>query len=506
MLRMSEDILIVGAGPTGLALAIEMLRFGIPVRLIDKADHPAKYSQALVVQARTLEQFDRYGIADRAVALGRPIRHAKFYDERKLIAEGDLSRIPGRFPFALVLPQNETEALLTEHLHTLGGTIERQVELTALEQNHNRVHVQLQHADGAVEQADYRWVIGCDGAHSAVRKHIGIPFEGDTVTMAFALGDLRLRGVDVPGEVLALHWRHGGDVLFVAQLKDDLYRIIRIMRSGDNQDNHTPTVEEFNATFADFGLDITAESGEWLAPFRVNERRAKHPRAGNVFLAGDASHIHSPAGGQGMNTGIQDAANLAWKLATVLRGADAVLLDSYETERGEVSKGVLRTSGFALRMATSGNTLTAHLRDFVMHHALQLGFVQDAVTRNLSEVGIAYRKSPAVRDTAGIGPLHAGDRMPDAWHEDGTALLSPLRDAQHLLIALDVPSGEVPRNLRHTSVVELSSTKAGWTPALQDALGVGPMLYLVRPDGYIGYRGKSDSQELWAYALDKGLM
>ena len=238
----------------------------------------------------------------------------------------------------------------------------------------------------------------------------------------------------------------------------------------------------------------------------MNERKAKHYRQGNVFLLGDAAHIHSPAGGQGMNTGIQDAANLAWKLAAVLGGAPDALLESYSEEREAVARAVLRGSSIGLRIAGSANPVVETLRNFALKHVTHSDSVLDAVGRTISEVGIEYRKSPAVMDDAPSGPLHAGDRMPDPGLPSGGTLLTPLQieplqHAQHLLIAIDVPGAAVPRDLKNTVLIELHGASL-----LEDELGKGPLLYLVRPDGYIGFRGTADNEALRRYAASVGLL
>ncbi len=225
---MDEECLIVGAGPTGLTLAIELRRFGLTVRLIDKAERPARWSQALVVQARTLEQFDRYGIADQAVAQGRKISKAQIWSNANQIASLDFQRIPSRFPYLLFLPQNETEELLTAHLRSLGVEDERQVELISFENTGdvNRIWATLRHPDGRQERTSFRWLIGCDGAHSTVRAGMRVAFEGTTSSLNFQLGDLSLAGQDLPGDELQVHLHRSGDVLAVGRLQDGIYRVV----------------------------------------------------------------------------------------------------------------------------------------------------------------------------------------------------------------------------------------------------------------------------------------
>jgi 2-polyprenyl-6-methoxyphenol hydroxylase-like FAD-dependent oxidoreductase len=506
---MSDETLIVGAGPTGLTLAIELLRFGVPVRLIDKSDHAAKWSQALVVQARTLEQFARYRIADKAAAKGHKIDQVNFWSDRNLVASLRFEKIPGRYPYVLLLPQNETEQLLIEHLQSMGGKIERNAELIAFQHSFDGTGVtaEIRRPDGKVEQNRFRWLAGCDGAHSKVRSGLGVSFEGDTVGLHFSLGDLKLLGEDVPGDQLEIHLHKGGDVLFIAKLLGNIHRVIVALHDQQNADaQHVPELADFNGAFESYGLNIRAQSAIWRAPFRVNQRKAGQYRVKSVFLAGDASHIHSPVGGQGMNTGIQDAANLAWKLAAVAKGASETLLDSYNEERGKVGDALLRGTSLGLRAATLASPVLEKLRDFVLHGAIQLEAVQELIAKGISETSIDYRGSSIVVDNSHEGKIHAGDRMPDAdQHSSGKTLLSALGSGQHLLVALDVPPQDVPRELNGAIISEINSQGSGWDPPIESLLGKGPQLFLVRPDGYVGLHGKTGGEALLKYAQTVGL-
>lgn len=507
-------ILIVGAGPTGLAAAIELRRFGLPVRLIDKADHAARWSQALIVQARTLEQFERYGLAGEAVARGRVVSAVHFHNGDASLAHINIgAHIPGRFPFLLCLPQNDTEDILTRHLRTLGTEVERGVELTGFSNTAagDGATAHLRHTDGREERSQYRFLLGCDGAHSLVRRDTLTPFTGDTVPEHLALGDLELTGPDVPpSDELALYFHRGGWAMLILHLPNGQHRVITVWprdsartENGDAQD--APTLADFNADFERFGLKITASVAGWLSPFRVNERKAEQYRHGNVFLLGDAAHIHSPVGGQGMNTGIQDAANLAWKLHAVLSGAPGSLLDSYDAERGPVARNVLRGSALGLCFAGSQSALVEHVRNFVIHHAFGLQAVDDVLGRGISQTAISYRGSPAIHDDGPSGPLRAGDRMPDTDLDGSATLLAPLHTARHLLLAIDVPGADVPRDLKNTAVTELHIAGSPRHRELTEALGPGPLLYLIRPDGYIGFRGQGDGEALRGYARAAGL-
>jgi len=505
-------VLIVGAGPTGMTAAIELKRAGFDVRIVDKSDRMAQHSQALVVQARTLEQFQRYGIASTAVCRGHKLRKANIWSEGKSILSFDLDGISSRYPYLLLLPQSETESILNQCMESLGVTAERGTELVSLVQPEGRVSAVLRNANGLEEQIDPNWVIGCDGAHSTIRSLTDIPFEGGGVGMSFFLGDVELDGPDAPEDNLALHFHHG-DVVFMARLPNNLVRLIVAVHQYQDEDLHRDlTLKDFQDVVDKAGVQVRVHSAEWMTPFRVNDLQARHYRAGSVFLAGDASHIHSPVGGQGMNTGIQDVANLAWKLAAVARGANDALLNSYHEERAAVGRALLRFTERGLKLATTPNSLFEALRDTLMPFVSKFKPVQQAMLGFISETSIEYRSSSIVADHGGDGDLRAGDRVPDlAVSTNGGActLLQNWTDARHFALVL-TPNG---------TTIEMESICTGLPNARATALhpsaldeegrrllGMEKKLLIVRPDGYVGFRGPLDKPELWqAYARQDAL-
>jgi 2-polyprenyl-6-methoxyphenol hydroxylase-like FAD-dependent oxidoreductase len=497
-------VLVVGAGPTGLTAAIELKRAGFAVRIIDKSDHPALYSQALVIQARTLEQLQRYGIADQAAQRGRKLTQVNFLSDRKPILSLELNRINSLYPYVLLLPQTQTEQLLNTCMESFGVETERNTELVSLIQNGNQTHAVLRRADGSSEEIRPRWVIGCDGAHSTVRKAAGIIFEGASIGIAFFLGDLELEGPDLPGDAITLHFHHG-DVVFMGRISDRITRVIvASSRIADPQNFDFPrelTLNDFQRVIDAAGIKVRVRSAEWLTPFHVTDRQAQHYRIDNLFLAGDASHIHSPVGGQGMNTGIQDVANLVWKMAAVSRGADDSLLDSYEEERRAVGEALLRFTERGLKLVTASNTFVEALRDSFAPFLSKIDPVQEAAVAFISETAIAYRSSSIVADRGGDGGLRAGDRMPDlpvGTNGSSTTLLRNWTQARHLVIPYNADADELDglkMRLPLADVYQLYS--ADLNQKGRKLLGRSKKLFILRPDGYIGFRGRLDKHDDW---------
>lgn len=505
------DVLIAGAGPTGLAMAAEAARFGLRYRIVDKAAHGALHSQALVVQARTLEQFERYEIAQRAIQEGRRIRRIRMYSDGKRMLEASFDEIPGSYPFVLFLPQTQTERLLTEHVEAQGGRVERQVELRSLRSGQERVDCELVHADGSSERVSCAYLIGADGAHSTVRHLLGMPFEGGSIDYDFFLGDLRVQG-DVPDDELSVHLHHG-NLVFLGRMDETHCRFI-VALHGDPM-NREPEVEDFQAAIDLVGIEnLRVSEPRWMTAFHISERKTPAYSQGRVFLAGDATNIHSPVGGQGMNTGIQDAANLMWKLALVESGrARPLLLDSYDAERKPIGDALMNLTSVALRAATSSNWLLERFRDALLSRIATIDAVQDRLRGAVSEIGIHYRRSPIVRDAGGLSPLHAGDRAPDCEVTDETGtrfrMFDLLREPVHTILAVNpAPGSELPRLARllaeYRDVMQGSVLLDGDEDFRRQYAHNGSMLYAVRPDGYIGFRGTCagiEQLEDWAASL-----
>lgn len=510
----TPQVLIVGAGPTGMTAAIELKRAGLDVRIIDKSMHLAEHSQALVVQARTLEQMQRYGIAAKAVERGRKLAGVKIWSEDKNILSFELGHIPSRYCFLLMLPQSETEAILNERMESLGVKSERGCELLSVIQSEGgSLSAVIGSPGGRQEEIHPRWLIGCDGAHSSIRERMGIQFEGGGVGMSFFLGDLELEGPDVPADELSIHFHHG-DVVFLGRLNEQMTRVIVAVHNPQGDSLETPRsqigIEDFQQAMDNAGVRVKIRCAGWMTPFHVNDLQARHYRNGNVFLAGDASHIHSPVGGQGMNTGIQDVANLAWKLSAAARGAGDALLESYEEERSAVGKALLRFTERGLKLASETNPLVEALRDALAPVISSLQPVQKAVIGFIAETAIEYRESSIVADHGGDGELKAGDRLPDLTlraNGSRSTLLEDWTDAHHLVLPLDASEpeiGDLRASMPHARIEPINAADLDETG--RRLLGSEKKLLIVRPDGYVGFRGPIDSRSGWLeYAAQDAL-
>ncbi|MEO7034998.1 MAG: FAD-dependent monooxygenase [Polyangiaceae bacterium] len=482
--------LVVGAGPVGLTMAAELARYGARVRVIDKAAARTDKSKAIVLWPRTLELLDRAGCAARFVAQGFKVHATHLIAGGKHIAHVRLDAVETPYPFALMLPQSDTERLLEEHLNGLGVQVERQVELLGFTLEPESVGVTLRHADGRQETADVSWLLGCDGAHSTVRHGLGMEFEGETLPSRWILADIHLTGLPSAEDELNIYL-HADGVLLFFPLSGGRFRLIADAGGqSSGASSSAPTLEEVQAIIDRRGPGgVRASQPVWLGVFTINERKVKNYRAGRVFLAGDAAHVHSPAGGQGMNTGMQDAINLAWKLALVSRGeaSAAALLDSYTLERSPVASEVLADAGKLTSIATLRGGFTQALRNQIMSLVFGLSAARKVMTEKLSELSIGYPHSPLTRD------LHS--------HHSG-----PAAGARVPAVSAGQPigAGNAPRFVLFAEPSPESAALVARYPGLLDAELRKPFsaggIWLVRPDGYVAVTAAPGAwRELEAY-------
>ncbi len=546
MATTTTDVLIVGAGPTGLTLGIELLRRGIDVRIVERLDRPHVRSRGKGVQPRTLEVFDDLGIADAAVAAGRSHHRVRFYAGGRLAADLDLPARPPQpgvpYPNLVVLPQWRTERLLRDRLASLGATVEFGRELVDLDQDDDAVTVVLaDRAAGDSERVRAAYVVGSDGGRSSVRRLSGIGMRGTSHTEHFVLGDVRIDGLPDDGSSFA--WFDGDRYLSADPLSGDGVWQVQASAVPDSTGAvERASLELFQRLFAERGFpQVRLSDATWLSNFSPNVAIVDRYRERRVLLAGDAAHVHSPAGGQGMNTGIQDAYNLGWKLAAVVRGRAGVrLLDTYQEERMPVARSVLAGSDLGHSAIFSPNPVMTFLRDRVLVPVLRLPAVRNAILDSTAELDVGYRDSslsaqsgsvgfdPA-REMAGLvdhlrfarGP-HAGDRAPDATVGDPatgrpTRFFDLFRGTHFTLLLFDGPgasttgyarmaaTAEQVRSVLGTDVRTYAVVPADRAPASLPGLSVvldsgreahrrygvaAESVYLVRPDGYIAFRGQ----------------
>jgi 2-polyprenyl-6-methoxyphenol hydroxylase-like FAD-dependent oxidoreductase len=549
------DVLVVGAGPTGLTLACELLRRGVSCRVIDKVASPATTSRALGLQPRTLELFDAMGIIDRVLATGGPVIDANLYRGDRLLltlSAAGLRNLATPYPRLWITPQASVERPLIERLHELGGTVERFRELERFRQTDSSVIATVRHGDAdETEEIHADWLVGCDGAHSRVRKAMGVPFEGGIYEERFLLAD-----ADVD-------WGRQRDRTHTWFPADGMFTVFPLPGSSQwrifavSEDEPVPplSLELFQRLFRERTGDVKTSLSDptWMSNFTINRRMVDRYRIERVFLAGDAAHVHSPFGAQGMNTGIQDACNLAWKLALVVQGeASERLLDTYEEERLPVARRVLAQTDTNTRVLLSDNPIMR----FVRERVLTLDCVQAYAARRSSQLFVNYRSSSLSRSHGGTriakstgmaipwarasgkaglkdllrfrGGPRAGDRAPDgpsirAASREKTSLFREFRGtgfslllfggmartetgyANLLEIARRVEG--LPGNLVKTHLIVRAdgapegldregSVLLDGSGSLHELYGArAESLYLVRPDGYVGFRGQPAEAE-----------
>lgn len=549
------DVLVVGAGPTGLMAACELRRHGLSVRIVDGAKEPTKLSKAIGVHARTLEIFESLGLADALIDAGVKLGGVTAIAGGETIVSADLGELPTRYPYVLSVAQSETEAVLAKKLESFETRVEREAKLVSFAQDGTGVSATLSTPKGE-EKVRAAWLVGADGAHSTVRKQLEIPFEGSTYEERLVLADVKIEGHLREDRVTTFFAEDG--VLACFPMKGHRFRLIGLA-PADLKEDETPTLERVASLFAArTGLDAKLEDPQWLAQFRVHCRQVARYRDDRVFLAGDAAHIHSPVGGQGLNTGVQDAHNLAWKLALVHRGtARGLLLDSYHAERHGVGAAILRGTDAATRVITLKGNVARTVRNEVARFMSGFDLVQRRIAEQAAELSVAYESSAIVAEdrtgllqgrigtaaggeTPTIGSVRefdAGPR-PGARARDGVIaiagatgtrrLLEAVDTRQHTLLLFDGKSESAEGYARFASIAgRVRARFAGLVrpivvtprrarpsgidedvPVFFDADGelerayaaATECLYLLRPDLYVAYRSQpADEDKLVAY-------
>ncbi|MEV0962626.1 MULTISPECIES: FAD-dependent monooxygenase [unclassified Streptomyces] len=457
------QVTVVGAGPTGLLLAGDLAAAGVRVTVVERrAPTRSNLTRAFGVHARTLELLDARDLADELVARGTPITGLRLFRRLSL----DLSRLGSRFPYLLIAPQYEVERLLERRARTAGAAFRYGTELRGLHQDAGSVTADLRDEHGAEGTLRSRYLVGTDGMRSAVRRSLGLPFPGVSAIRSILLADVRL--AEEPESLLAVNGT-GRAFAFIAPFGDGWYRVMGWRRDRSQPEDQPVELDEVREIAREaLGTDYGMRDARWLSRFHSDERQVPEYRRGRIFLAGDAAHVHSPAGGQGMNTGLQDAANLSWKLAAVLRG-DAPdpegLLDTYQSERHPVGALVVRSSGAIVRLAMAHTPLQRLTRLLATSLLTAVRPAADKAMGMISGTGISYE---APRGTHRL----TGRRAPDLALREGR-LYELLRAGEFVLVAPDGWDTAPP-------AAPGPVMRAHWRDPHRKAL-------LIRPDGYIAW-------------------
>ncbi len=485
-----SPVLIVGAGPTGLMMACELARHKIPFTIIDKKPDRIRSSNATWIQSRTLEIFDQIGIASRFIRAGHPCRAINLYIGGKPLATIPLHHIDSTYPYILMLPQSDTERFLTERLKELKHDVERSQELIDIKMEDDNVISTIKMADGKTKTITSQWVIACDGSNSIIRDKCQIVFSGEDLTEQFVVADAKIDSYMSTNEVHIFFDK--GTVFAASPLGGSQFRIA----ANIHQNARRKVIYDKEV------IDLVQERGHgvyyiknvsWVSPFWAHGRCAEKLRHGSIFLTGDAAHIHSPSGGQGMNTGIQDAYNLAWKLALVIQGkAQPSLLDSYEAERYPVVSELIKQTETYTKMTLFDKSFLTKLRKFF--HEIDEPTLEQ-ISNKLAQVSNQYKNSPIIN----YHGLKEGTRAPDVLK-----LFSNLRNNQHNILLFTESADKVKQlqqwaNTTYPDLIKIHVISkqpiANVENNIVDADGViykkyqvssNEALFIIRPDGYIG--------------------
>jgi 2-polyprenyl-6-methoxyphenol hydroxylase-like FAD-dependent oxidoreductase len=494
MNNMETQVLIIGAGPTGLVLALWLTRMGIRVRIVDKTKGPGTTSRATVFHARNLEFYHQLGIDQKAIAGGIFMQDINLWTKGKKATHfsfGAAGKAISPYPYALIFPQDKQEALLIAELEASGVRVERETELLSYNDGPSGIDVVLSH-NGQVSTVHALYLAGCDGAHSTVRKQLQVDFVGGDYAHTFYVADVECEGPVANGELhaaldkadffIAFPMKGAGNVRLIGTVKD------KDVSGGE-------------LTWDDVSHDVLSRMAvkvkklNWFSTYGVHHRVASRFKCGNVFLLGDAGHIHSPVGGQGMNTGIGDAVNLAWKLRDVISGRARVsLLDTYETERIAFGRQLIKSTDRAFTFVTKQSRLADFVRLHIVPRLMPLLFRSAAMRRfffrTMSQTGIKYPQSALSSGKA--GKVKGGDRLP--WTGDNFESLSALQWQLHCY-------GEPRPEIRDWCAQhDIPLTIYPWNPAARQMGLRRNAIYVIRPDGHVGLaQAKANVAEINAY-------
>lgn len=506
------DVVISGAGPTGLSLACQFVRYDIDFVILEKNEGVTPYSKAIGVQARTLEIFEQIGLAQKAVEQGTISGKGRLLIDGEVRGELDFSNIGeglSPFPFVLMLEQSKNEQLLYEYLQSHQKHVLWKTELKSFSQDAGGVAAQVRTADGASQVIEAKYLVGCDGPKSLVRHTLGLTFEGSTFERIFYVADTQIDW-NLSHDALHICFSKDSFVIFFPLKGEKHYRIVGVFPEEFNKDEGDILYEEIEARIKDEAkLDLDIYDVEWFSAYKVHTRRVNKFSAGRGFLAGDAAHIHTPAGAQGMNTGIQDAYNLAWKMALVIRGKmDEKLLETYNEERLENAKHLLKTTDRFFEFAAGTEWFLAFLRTNVLppiaKYILSFDTVKKFFFSLISQIGINYRHSSLSKHEGDENfEVKAGDRMP-YFLVDGESVYDKLNQPKfHLLVFSDGKSScqELKTELENEYAELIDVNIIALYPPVAEVFGADKSFsLLLRPDNHIGFITMETSpHELRAY-------
>ena len=491
-------VLIIGAGPTGLVLALRLAHHGVPFRIIDRNSGPGQASRAMVVQARTLEFYGQLGLAEEIIERGIRVESAHFMEHGRELAaiswQGAGSGLTP-YPFVLSFPQDDHEQFLVEQLTALGVTIEWNTSLQSFEQGDDSVQALLD-GQGGVEVCEASYLCGCDGAHTVVRPKLGIDFPGGTYTQPFYVADVAVAASSANSFFMHL----GESTLVMLPVRSSgMRRVIGAVPAGLGKTSGLTFEDIRPVVESSLGISVTAVN--WFSTYRVHHRVAAQFRVGRVFIAGDAGHLHSPAGGQGMNTGIGDAVNLSWKLANVIQGrADRAILDTYETERIAFARKLVETTDRAFQGMVSEGWTSQFVRSWLLPYIAPaltgLSAVRKAMFATVSQTRINYRDSALSKGQAGT--VHGGDRLP--WLDGNYSSLNALDWRLHVYGTVSTEMSQA------AAAIGVATDVFPWNSDAQKAGFQADAAYLVRPDGHVALAmARQNPDELHSFASDIGL-
>lgn len=494
---MEKEVLIAGAGPSGLALAISLSRQGVPFTIIDKDSGPGTTSRAMAVQARVLELYEQLGIADKIVVNGIIVNKINFFKNKNHLARipvGQLGREMSAFPYVLILPQDAHENILVNELQSSGHDVQWNHELKCFRDDGDSVHAVIESESGTVTKR-FSYICGCDGASSTVRKALDIDFSGGTYKQTFFVADVESETV-LEGPSIGFRDEYFC-IGFPIRTMDQV-RLIGLIPEEFKEDGEAP--EDFSEmiSYAESVLPVKLKKVNWYSSYRSHHRVAEKFRTGRVFIVGDAGHIHSPAGGQGMNTGIGDAVNLAWKLSAVLKGkTKASVLDTYESERIKFARSLVNTTDRLFKFMVDKQRLRNFVVPVFIPRLLKFNYMKGKLFETVSQIQISYHDSDLSRGAS--GDVKGGDRLP--WIRRGEVNnYRALKSLDWQIHVYGQVNSDVEMLVKDTG---LQMFDLPWDKSLKDKGIKENSVYLVRPDGHISAAADTKNLEVVKNMIDE---